>query len=325
MTKQFDDHGQSANVKSDAPFNFTPESLIRGCEFEPIPWTPPEPPAKPPTPIIGGRRHGPPDTETRSEKVNRLKINRDPPAEPLPAGTLSDYKQELVNSYDDIFKRLRSAQFEILGHALYDLNEIKAAKYPDIDRAGADRLEQRFIKDVEREAFRDVERELFEQHIKQSELPLSIQRPFLNNGPAAAHVYIVNFIYEMIPPVLPISQAKAMAQPAGQRHLGKYLYATIERNDYFYRKLSNNIYLVTGEQKSKRTLQRYLTAYDRTLVFKNFDVGPKQHILAVGYLRPYRTARGAKIFRKQPLTTKQKSETKWRKFKKYLGPVTKKI
>jgi hypothetical protein len=121
------------------------------------------------------------------------------------------------------------------------------------------------------------------------------------------------------------SVASTYPQPKRGRHLGRYLYATIERSDKFYLDLSNHIYLKTGQSKKRRQIQRYLEVYCKCEIFKAIDLGRGGALLAVGYLRKHRSQRGSVIYRKYPLVTVKKSEHKWLKYGHSLASRRKKI
>lgn len=245
---------------------------------------------------------------------------------PNPADLLKQYRENITDHlYNRIFNAVYSSISKDMLAALEQFDQLKREKYPGIDWNKADKWDQRILNDIYRVAEKEAKRELFRQHVRQTELPLSIQRPFLTQGPGAAHVYIVDWIYNRVPPAMTASVAYTYPQPKRGRHLGRYLYATIERSEKFYLDLSNHIYLKTGQRKARRQLQRYLEVYCKCEIFKSIDLGRAGSLLAVGYLRKHRTNRGSVIYRKYPLATIRSSEKKWLKYGHSLASRRKKI
>jgi hypothetical protein len=241
--------------------------------------------------------------------------NHEPGAEKDPAELLKQYKENLPDQfYSGVYDVIYSGLYQNLSDAAGLFDELKRQKYTGIDWNKADKFDQRVLRDMVMVAFASVKREVFREHVRQTELPLTIQRPFLTQGPGAAHIYIVDWIYNRIPPSMGPAVVYTYQQPKRKRHLGRYFFATIERSDKFYLDLSNLIHEKTGQRKSRRQIQRYLEIYCKCEIFKAISLGRGGRLLAVGFLRKHKTARGGIMYRKYPLATVKGCEKKWLKY-----------
>jgi hypothetical protein len=267
-----------------------------------------------------------PAPETKPKQKRQLVAGEVTYPKPNPADLLKQYRENITDHlYNRIFNAACKSITKDMLAALEQFDQLKREKYPGIDWTKADKWDQRILTDIYRIALAESKRELFREYVRQTELPLTIQRPFLTQGPGAAHVYIIDWIYNRVPPAMMASVTYTYPQPKRGRHLGRYLYASIERSDKFYLDLSNHIYLKTGQRKGRRQIQRYLEVYCKCEIFKAIDLGRGGALLAVGFLRKHKTTSGGIIYRKYPLATVRRCEKKWLKYGHSLASRNKKF